>query len=197
MNLWLRVRRTQACAVTILLVAIALVPSDDQYLPVPNVLGGPALVVPLALLIPLAVAVVVGFGLTTGNPPLEAVASRPLRLLDAAYALSTAMLAAAACALIQTMARTDLALAAGRNSLGYVGLTLVGRRLLGSHAAPLLPAGSAIACSLFGIGGGGQPHWWAWPLAASGNIASWTIAMGILLLGIAALMRTDETAAEQ
>lgn len=189
MNLWLRVRRTRTCAITILAVAVSLFLLGNLYLPLPNLLGGPPLAVPLALLIPLAVGIVVAFGLTMGDPLIEAVASRPIPLFDAIHALSAALLALAACALARTVSGMDVALAAGRNAVGYVGLTLIGRRLLGPHAAPVLPAGFAVMTSLFGSSFDRQPHWWAWLLAPIDDIMSWSITVALLILGIIAILR--------
>ena len=182
MSLWLQVRRTRACAATVLVVAVALSLAGERSLPLPNLLGGPPLAVPLTLLMPLAVGSVVALGLTSGDPRVEAVASRPLRLLDVAYALSAA----------------TLALAAGRNALGYVGLTLIGRCGLGPHAAALLPAGFTVAAALFGSGADRQPRWWAWPLVAADDPLSWGSAVVLLLLGAAvALRRSDSATADR
>lgn len=198
MKLWLRVRRAWACAITILVVAIVLVPTRGWYLPLPNLLGGPPLEIPLAFLIPLAVAIVLALGFTIGDPLVEIVASRPLHLLDAAYALSTAGLTLAACALSQRLGGTDLALAAGRNALGYVGLTLIGGRLLGVHAAAVLPVGCAIATCLLGSTVYREPRWWAWPIAPADNSLSWGLAVACLFLGIAvALIPKDAADAER
>ena len=198
MSLWLQVRRTRACAATVLVVAVALSLAGERSLPLPNLLGGPPLAVPLTLLMPLAVGSVVALGLTSGDPRVEAVASRPLRLLDVAYALSAATLALATCALAQALGGSDLALAAGRNALGYVGLTLIGRCGLGPHAAALLPAGFTVAAALFGSGADRQPRWWAWPLVAADDPLSWGSAVVLLLLGAAvALRRSDSATADR
>ncbi|MBA3946155.1 MAG: hypothetical protein H0X37_16525 [Herpetosiphonaceae bacterium] len=147
--------------VAILLIALALFSTRNLYLPLPNLLGGTGIAIRLPLLLPLAVAIIVAWGSASGDPILEAVASRPLRLLDVSYALMSACLTLLACMLVWTVGETDLALAAGRNVLGYIGLTLLGRWILGLHAAALFPAGVAIVSALFGIGAGMQPRWWA------------------------------------
>lgn len=198
MTLWLRVRHARTCAATIVAVAVAVVLAGTLFLPLPNLLGGPPLAVPLALLLPLAVSIVVAWGLTTGDPLLESVASRPLHLLDAAYALATATLTLLTCTLAWQLVGAELALAAGRNALGYVGLTLLGRRLLGSHAAGVLPAGCAVAVSLFGSGGDSRPRWWAWPLFPADNPIAWASAVALLVLGATvALKRADAVIAER
>lgn len=197
MTLWLRVRRARACAATILAVTVAVALAGDRYLPLPNLLGGPRLAVPFATLIPLAVAIVVAWGRTTGDPLAEAVASRPLRLLDSAYALSAANLTLASCALARALGEGALALAAGRNALGYVGLTLIGHRLLGPHAAAVLAVGYVVVATLFGSGPDGQPRRWAWPLAAPDDAMSWGIAAVLLILGAAVALVRGETPATE
>lgn len=197
MTLWLRVRRAYQCVITIIIVAIALIPARSFYLPLPNLLGGPRLAVPLTFLLPVAVAIVVAWGLAAGDPLIEAIASRPLKLFDVGYAFSAALLALAACVLVWLTSGTDLALAAGRNVLGYIGLVLVGRRLIGAHAAALLPAGFAIAVSLFGTGIGRQTRLWAWPLAGAYDPIGWSSAIILLILGmIVALLYPDTITSE-
>ena len=181
--------------ITILGVAITLVLVGDLSLPIPNLFGGLHFGVPLALLIPVAVAIVVAWGLGAGDPLVEAVASRPIRLLDTAYALAAATLMLVVGACIYALGTTTLVLSAGRNVLGYVGLMLVGRRILGTQAAAVLPAGVVIGTALLGRRSDGQPRWWAWPLADADNAWAWGIAVLLLLIGaLITLMRTDVTA---
>jgi hypothetical protein len=139
--------------------------------------------VPLSLFLPLAVPVVVAWGLASGDPMIETVASRPLRSLDAGYALAVALAALVLCSLAQALGGGSLALAAGRNTLGYVGLTLVGRRLVGALLAPVLSVGFVLLTSLFGNGISREPRWWAWPLAAPDELLPWILAFALLLLG--------------
>jgi len=195
-TLWLRVRRAPACAATILAVAVALIPTRTLFLPLPALLTGFGLNVPFSLLLPIAVAIVVAWGLTTGDPLAEAVSSRPLRLWDTAYAVTAATLALGACAVAWALSETNLALGAGRNAVGYVGLALIGRRLLGSQAAAMLPAAFVVGSALFG-GGAGGPDWWAWPLVDADQLPSWVVAVALLALGaVVAMLRTDPTATE-
>jgi hypothetical protein len=197
MSLWLRVRRAHVCVATIFALALALIPSNSLYLPLPNLLGGPQLAIPLAFLMPVAVGIVMAWGLDAGDPLIESVASRPLLLFDVVYALSAATLALAVCILARIFGGTDLALAAGRNALGYIGLTLLGRRILGGHAAAVLPASFAIAASLFGMGAGWQPRWWAWPIATADAPLAWGSAVVLLLLGAAVAVGRNDTVADR
>lgn len=197
MSLWLRTRHAHACVITIVTVVFIIFFSGSTSLPIPRFFGGPTFAIPLAFLVPLAVAIVVAWGLTTGDPFLEMVASRPLPLLDAAYALCAAILTLAICALLWLIGDNELMLAAGRNAVGYVGMALVGRRIVGSDAAAILPVGFAFFVSLFGTGADRQPYWWAWPLYLPGDLLAWAIVAMLLSFGVAVvLLRTNARAGQ-
>lgn len=155
-------------------------------LPLPEFLSGYGVAVPLALLVPLVLAIGVAWALTAGEPVLEMVSSRQLRMLDASYAVLLALLTLGAGALVQVVLGAEFGLASGRNGLGYMGLTLIGRHLVGTHAAALVPVSFAVLASLFGGGPGREPTWWAWPFAGDGIARSWLWACGLLLAGAAA-----------
>ncbi|HEY8503350.1 MAG TPA: hypothetical protein VIL46_02130 [Gemmataceae bacterium] len=189
MSLWLRARRAPAAAAAVLLTAAALAAVKERLVPVPNLLGNPQLDIPLAVFVPLPAVTVLARGLTAGDPLVEAVAGRPLPLLDAVLALAAATAALGVDAAAWAAGASPLALAAGRNTLGYVGLMLLGRRLLGSEAAGLLPVGFVILTTLFGAGPGRRPLWWAWPLEAAGTARAWALAGALLALGLALTVR--------
>lgn len=189
MRLWLRVRRARTCLAAVGAVVLAVILLGGVGLPFPNLIGGPDLTVPLSLLAPLAVAVAVAYGLTTGEPRLEGVASRPLPLLDTVFACSVALATLAMCASIWLAGGPDLALAAGRNGLGYLGLTLIGRRLLGPYAAPLLSAMMAVVAALFGASQDLEPQWWAWSIASADDGLSWVLGVVLLVCGLLTSLR--------
>lgn len=192
MTLWLRVRRARTCVAVALALAASLLLTGDLALPIPSLRVGSTLALPFAFLLPLAVATVVAYALGAGDPRAEAVACRPMRLLDTAYALAVAALALGACGLLWAADVSDTAPAAGRNALGYVGLTLLGRRLVGPHAAPILPVGFVLLTAMFGVRPDVERDWWAWPLADASDSLSWLFAGALLLLGAAvSLLRSD------
>ncbi|MCG8352170.1 MAG: hypothetical protein MI924_30760, partial [Chloroflexales bacterium] len=147
-----------------------------------------------ALIVPLAVAITVAYGFTTGDPLLEEMAGRRLRGWDAAYVLGAALGAAGLCILTASWTESEWALGAGRNALSYLGLVLLGRRVLGAHAAAMLPLGALIGGALLGTSPNGQPPQWAWLLVSAPDagdaqrwIVSWIIAGTTLLLGVLTL----------
>lgn len=191
MRLWLRVRRVAACLGTILALAVVLIPARQINLPMPDFLEGTGASVPLSFFLPLAVSIAVAWGLTTGDTYAESVACRPVRLLDAAYVFFIGVLALATFTVARAIGGTDLALAAGRNSIGYLGLMLVGRKILGSNAAPLLPAGFALTAAIFGRDRMLQTRWWAWPIAPADEVFSWGAALVVFVAGFAMMMWRD------
>lgn len=187
MNLWLRVRRAHTALIVVMCVALALLFIGNLALPLPNLLGGARLEVPLALLLPLFIAIMLASGLANGDPLQEAVCSRPLRWLDIAYCLSIALLALAACGLVYVVSGISLALAAGRNVFGYVGLMLLGRALLGAQAAAVAPLAVAIVTNLFGRQPDLHVRSWAWAIAPS---ESATAVVGVVLSVIVGVIAT-------
>lgn len=194
MNYWLRVRRIHACTSTIFFVILSLVLIDGLYLPLPNLLGGSQLAIPIVLLVPVSLGIVVAWSLMTGDPLVEAVASRPLPLFDLTYVLAIALIALFSSVLINFVTGTDLVLAAGRNTLGYIGLTLIGRHLINVHAAAVLPTGYVLATSPFGSDVARQPYWWAWPLAENNSVLSWIISVSLLLGGAVVALTSNAPA---
>lgn len=184
MSLWLRVRRTNRSLVTAALVAFAVASIGETYLPLPEVLSGHGLRIPIALVAPLALSTVIGWSLTRGESRLEAVASRPLRMLDGFLILGIAVAELAALVIIGTLVSGSLAPAAGRNAVGYLGLLLIGLRTVGPRAAPMVPIAFVMFAALFGSGPGGLPSWWAWPAAEVNSVVSWILAMLLLGLGM-------------
>jgi hypothetical protein len=201
MTLWFRVRRGRVCSAVIALLAPALYAVGETAVVIPSVFGTLPCRLPLAFIVPLAVAITVAYGFTTGDPLLEEVAGRRLRGWDAAYVLGAAVGAAGVCLLTAGWTESEWALGAGRNALGYLGLVLLGRRVLGAHAASMLPLGALIGSALLGAAPDGQSPQWAWPLVhapdagdAQSWIVSWIIAGATLLLGVLTLFRRDPRA---
>jgi hypothetical protein len=184
--LWLRVRRAPALAATIAGVVAVITLLGDVLVPIPALYAVHALTIPIALLAPLAVSTVLGYGLTTRDRAVESVSTRPLRVLDTAYALVSALTMFLAASLLAANPQGDLPLAAGRNALGYVGLLLIGRRTVGERAAPLVPTGLTLLCAFFAADPSGAPRWWAWMLTDASDPRSWALAGTCLVLGATA-----------
>jgi hypothetical protein len=186
LTLWLKVRRAQLNALGIIGVVTASVAASDILIPMPGLLTGTGLAVPLPAVAPLLVAITLALGLSSTDPILESTSVQRLRALDAVYAAGVAGLVLIMCWMCAAVAGAELALAAGRNAVGYTGMMLLGARMLGRYAAPLVPAGMILFLAIFGADASGQPRWWAWPLRATGEFHPWAVAVGLILVGLLA-----------
>ena len=106
--------------------------------------------------------------------------------MDAALATGAALVACLLALIAAGVAGSPSVAASGRNALGYMGLMLVGRQLLGGRAGTLLPVGVAMLAAVFGGDASGRPRWWVWVLAPADSLFAWAIAGICLALGIAA-----------
>ncbi len=184
MNYWLRTRRAKAIVAVFAFLAAAFLVAGDATLAMPGILSLYGLAVPVVLLAPLALSSVLGWGLMSGEEQLERVSSRPIMSMDAALATGTALLACLLAVTAGAATGSPYAAAAGRNALGYVGLMLVGRRLLGGRAGTLVPPTIAVLMAVFGGDASGQPRRWVWVLAPSDDLLAWAAAVISLALGV-------------
>ena len=188
MKRWLQVRRLDLGLLTILGMALVLTLIGDWSITLPSLLGSDGSIIPLPLVLPFAVAIVVAFSLTTGDPLLDRVSSRPILLLDSLYAGLIAAAALLVYLLLEQVFAIDLALEAGRNTLGYIGLVLLGRHMLGVQVAALAPIAVVLGLALLGISSGGAFYWWSWPFVPDNNLWSWGVMVSLLVVGILATL---------
>lgn len=184
MKRWLQVRRLDLGLLTILGMVLVMPLIRDWSITLPNLFGRDGSIIPLPLVLPFAIAIAVAFSLTTGDPLLERVSSRPILLLDSLYAGLMALVALLICLLLGQVFDIDLALEAGRNTLGYIGLVLLGRRMLGVQVAALIPIVVVLGLALLGISSSGAFYWWSWPFVPDDNLWSWGVMIGLLLAGM-------------
>lgn len=185
MSLWLRVRRLRPIAVVTVLVSLIALLLGGLIIPLPSLGSLSGLRIPIALIAPLAVAVTVAWGLSIGAGPSERAAVRPIDRLDASFVAAIAGVTAVLLAAGEFAGVTTTGYAAARNALGYVGLMLLGRWLLGSHAASVVPVGWILLIAAFGSDGAGEPRWWVWPLLPWQDALSWAFSLAIFLTGLA------------
>ncbi|MET9645693.1 hypothetical protein ACFZB6_11145 [Streptomyces syringium] len=143
----------------------------------------------MPLVLPVLPAGAMLYGLNRAPWETEASAVRPaaswwMVALAAASALSVLV------ALLETLLLDfSLAFAVARNFLGYLGVGLIVQRFThaqyGSVAVAVLP----VACALIGLGPGGRPYAWMWPLHASDSLVAGALAVIIFGLGLAATTR--------
>jgi len=164
------------------LLAVTIGSSVSVALPV--LLGAGRAPVSLGLLSPIAVAVAVAAALSGGLPELERVGVRHVRPRDFGYIMAIAMITLASCAVLYgILVSNSVALQAGRNAVGFIGLATFGRRLFGSHASGVLPASYLILASLIRPSTPTLSATWGWMLAPVDNMVAWCTAVSLLIFG--------------
>ncbi len=182
MSLWLKTRRAPLSIALVLLLSLAVPPLSGLYLPIPNLFGGAA-DVPVVLILPVGVAITTCWSLAGGYTLLEMVSSRPVWSLDTLWAVSLAGLFLLVCLAESATAGPPLAVSAGRNALGYLGLALMGRQLLGKEAGAVLPTAFLLLTAMFGTTPYREPQPWAWPLHPANSPIAWGLAILLLVAG--------------
>ncbi|WP_405459999.1 hypothetical protein OG786_21995 [Streptomyces sp. NBC_00101] len=186
MNWWHRAHLTRLTA-AVLIAAMLLVPLlGGSRLPLPSLLTGTHAGVPVALVLPAVPAVLTLHALHRVPQVYDSTAVRPVARYQAAMLTAAALLATliglgAACA-----ADSPVPLAAARNLLGYLGTGLVAHRLAGPRYAPPAVALVPVLCALVGLGPGGRPLPWTWPLHEAASPVAAAAALLLLAAGIAA-----------
>ena len=180
MTLWAATRRLVPTAVVSAVVVVLVVLLGEVSASIPALASARGLALPLALIAPLAVSSVLGYALTTGDPILESVSVRPIAVLDTALVIATSGALFVLLIMVDAAGYAAFGAEAARNTLGFVGLLLIGRRVIGRNAATALPIVLVVLLAFFGADSAGEPRWWAWPLVDAGQRASWA-AMLILI----------------
>jgi|BarGraNGADG00212_1021973.scaffolds.fasta_scaffold47680_2 hypothetical protein len=184
MNWWLAIRRVRASTIAVALLAAILVAVGGLAVTVPALFAVQGLALPVGLLAPLIVSTSVSHGLARGDETTEAVAVRPIILLDIGYAVVAAGVTLGVGAALHWTGWSNLGIEAGRNGIGFIGLALIGRRTLGRNAGAVVPAVVALLLAFFGGDASGRPQWWAWIVTPPDDPRSWAFAVGFLVVGV-------------
>ncbi|MFE2936743.1 hypothetical protein [Streptomyces sp. NPDC059278] len=186
MNWWHRAHSTPLAA-TVLTATMLLVPLlGGSVVPIPSLLAGMSAGIPVALVLPAVTAALTLHALNRVPRVYDTTAVRPVASYQAGMLASTALLAAAIGVGAAYAADSSMALAAARNFVGYLGTGLIVQYFVGHLYGPLAVALVPVLCALIGLGPGGRPYPWTWPLhEASSAIAAGTSLL-LLTSGIAA-----------
>jgi hypothetical protein len=117
-------------------------------------------------------------------------------MFDAFYGVGIALLATGVCGVIWFIsgnAWSLYTLEAGRNTAGYLGLTLLARPIVGPRAAAIPAVVASIVAALLGSHADGSARWWAWPIDDARDEVSWLLAFGLLALGAVLLALSRPT----
>lgn len=184
MNWYLKTRRVYWLFGFGLLVSVLTLLFASRALPVPNFAGGGASGVPAAFMIPAAGAAALLASLADSGLGSEKAAVRQVQWMDRALVLAYVGAIAALLLVVGLTQHEPLLICAVRNLLGYIGLGLIARPLLGPLAVSGIPI---IAALLVGAFGQRHEHWLLfWPLNSSTSLGSWAIAL--LLFGTGQLL---------
>jgi len=183
LRLWAATRRVLVTVGVSALVVVLVVLLGGITASIPTLDSARGLALPLALIAPLALSTMVGYSLTTGDPTLESVSVRPMAVLDTASVVLAALAVSAALGMLDAAGYAEYGAEAGRNAIGFVGLLLIGRALVGPHAGTALPVIIVVLLAFFGADPAGEPRWWAWALVNSDQGSSWIAALLLIVSG--------------
>ncbi len=187
-DLYLRSRRT-GCALLALAVMAGLAWLwANAMLQVPMLRGNSQIYIPVMFFIPLLSAAVIGAAVYSPFGEVELVASRSLPGLRLGHAAGLLAVALATLMLAAAQWRYDWAeLILARNLAGFAGLAFLGAALVGSRLSWVPPMAFGIIAYRLGAIGYGKFAWWAWPMQPIGDDLAWTLALGLLLVGLSAV----------
>lgn len=188
---WLRAKRASVTVQAGVIVLLLVVSVGSMLLPVPGQASRQAVAVPLALLLPLLLSSAGARSLASGEAMLESAAVRPVRRWNTILVTGLTILVATSVAVV-ALPTPELARGAARNCIGFVGLMLLGRTIVGSTAAPLVPAGFALICAVLGVDSSGQARWWAWPVEQRNYELAWSLAAGAFGFGALVTMLEEK-----
>ncbi|MFH8471650.1 hypothetical protein [Streptomyces sp. NPDC018000] len=186
MNWWHRAHTTPliaaALAATMLLVPLV----GGSVLPIPSLLAGTSAGIPVALVLPAIPAALILHALNRVPRVYDTTAVRPVASYQAGMLAATALLAIALGLGAAYAADSSMPLAAARNLFGYLGTGLIVQYFVGHLYGPLAVALVPVLCALIGLGPGGRPYPWTWPLHEAPSLIAAAASLLLLAGGIAA-----------
>ncbi|WP_210874727.1 hypothetical protein [Streptomyces tagetis] len=162
--------------------------ASSATVPVPVLLGPVTFSMRLSFLLPLIPVCLLVHGQGRGDAAAERTAVRSMPHWDGlsmAALLTTASLIGLVEAVIGGW---DMGLAMARNFAGFLGLALLARRFAGPGLATLVIALFPFLCAAFGIGVGGRPTFWAWPLHEPRSLLAAVAAAVLIAAGLVATL---------
>ncbi|MFC8593221.1 hypothetical protein [Streptomyces atroolivaceus] len=186
MNWWHRAHATPLTA-AVLIATMLLVPLlGGSALPIPSLLAGMSAGIPVALVLPAIPAALTLHALNRVPRLYDTAAVRPVARYQAGMLAAAALLATTMGLGATYAADSSMSLAAARNFLGYLGTGLIVQYLAGHMYGPLTVALVPVLCALIGLGPGGRPFPWTWPLHEATSPLAAATSLLLLAAGIAA-----------
>lgn len=185
MNWWHRAHTTPLTA-AVLTATMLLVPLiGGSVVPIPSLLAGMSAGIPVALVLPAIPAALTVHALNRVPGVYDTTAVRPVAAYQAGVLASLALLSAALGIGAAYAMDSSMSLAAARNFLGYLGTGFVVQYLAGALYGPLAVALVPVLCALIGLGPGGRPYPWTWPLHEATSAIAASASLLLLATGIA------------
>ncbi|MGW1096706.1 hypothetical protein ACWD5W_13025 [Streptomyces sp. NPDC002455] len=170
-----------------LIATMLLVPIlGGSALSIPSLLAGMSAGIPVALVLPAIPAAFTLYALNRVPRIYDTTAVRPVTRYQAGMLAATALLVTTLGLGAAYAADSSMSLAAARNLLGYLGTGLIVQYLAGHIYGPLAVALVPVLCALIGLGPGGRPFPWTWPLHEVSSPIAAVAAVFLLTAGIAA-----------
>lgn len=178
-----RARGALRSVVLVLVATAVMLPLAAQDFGLPGFRQTREFTVPLANLLPVLSAVVLGTTLWSPVADWESLASRRLWPYRLTVQIVLALLACTGAAVLAAVAQLPMTLLV-RNTLAYLGLTWATSLIVGAGLSWVAPTGALGLLIFLGVGADNTPSWWALPLMPVGNLPA---ALGTAVLTIAGL----------
>ncbi|HEY9441493.1 MAG TPA: hypothetical protein VIS29_23195 [Streptomyces sp.] len=188
MNWWLRAHAA-TLSFRVLTASMLLAPLlGGSSVPIPSLLAGMSAGIPVALVLPAVPAAVVLQAINRVPRVYDTNAVRPVAYYRAGMLAAVSLMAIALGLGAAGYAEDpSMSFAVTRNLLGYLGAGLIAQYLVGRQYGPLTVALVPVLCALVGLGPGGRPFPWTWPLHEGGSPIAAASALLLLILGITAV----------
>lgn len=190
---WLRVRLVAPTTALLVALLVASIASADTTLPMPSLVAGLSVPVPLPFLTPLVVVCTALVGLDRAGRRLEASSTR-VTGWDVAYLVGLFALGGLVVGIAELVGDRGMSVAFLRNAAGYLGLALLVRRYLGTSLATVVPVVLLLVCVAVGLDELCRPRFWAWPLADADNPGAAVFCTLLYAVGIHAFSRVPRAA---
>ncbi|MER7396922.1 hypothetical protein ABT381_15585 [Streptomyces sp. NPDC000151] len=187
MSWWLKTKAVPQVIATMLAALLLTALAQDEAIPVPTIVGpsGQLLFGEILGMLP---TVVLLYGIERGDTMAEEVAVRPARPRTLVLCLSYVLVITVLAALVHAVFDRPDVLSMARNSIGFLGVALILRALVGPGIAAIAIAALPLFCAAAGRRPGGTAQPWAWPIHPAASALALAEAGILLLVGCLLLL---------
>ncbi|MFB7421200.1 hypothetical protein ACFC18_26470 [Streptomyces sp. NPDC056121] len=164
--------------------ALGLVVARDDAIALPSFFNAGGNRIAFVQVLPLMVSSTLAYAMTQRLTEAEALARRPIALLDTGLSAAAGFLALAASVTVWHFGGSQESLAAGRNTLFLIGLMLIAARI-NSQAATLTPVAWMFAMLFIGFKDHHRPWFWAVTLHRADFAPTFALCALVFIAGLA------------